>query len=635
MLTWIRKKSTGLFMTIVMILLIAAFALWGVGDYITQSGNDSLATVNGEKISYTEYVNQFASYRQNLMTQFGDGFDPSYFDSPVFRRNYLESMINSELVRQVATDNGYTVTPEQIRKTLEEAPAFKDENGQFDKSLYAAYLSQTNQSAQMLQMRLAQDQAGQALNGIFDQSSFVTPHETKQMAMLNKQTRDVEYVTISPDKFIDGIEVSEEEIESHYNDNSDQYMTEEMISINYIELKAEEVAESIEIAEADALSYYEDNKDSYQTPEQRLTAHILVNDDDEAEKALEEIQNKIAAGDDFAELAKTYSQDPGSAESGGDLGWVSPDDMVKEFNDALFAMELNTISEPVKSQFGYHIIQLNEIKASSTPVYEAVKEDIVQALQAKEAETLFLDKASALAEATLDAQSGLEQVAEENGYELKTSEYFTRSGDASVLLSNQDVLQAAYSDNVKENLMNSDVINISDTHSVFIHLNDVKAAELKPLADVKESILTTITNQKANEEARALADSLVADVNTTEQSLSDVAQANELELQTADSVTRTGSALPFNLVKSIFELGRPTTDSAALHLLDGNGSDVVVLKLLAVNEADLEALEDLSTESAQLGRNIKSNEQQLLIQALRQAASITVNEDLLAQSHGF
>lgn len=634
MLTWIRKKSTGMFMTIVMILLIAAFALWGVGDYITQSGNDSLATVNGEKISYTEYVNQFANQRQQMMAQFGEGIDPSIFDSPVMRRNFLESMINSELVRQVATDNGYTVTPEQIRKTLEEAPAFKDENGQFDKSLYAAYLSQTNQSAQMLQMRLAQDQAGQALNGIFDQSSFVTPHESKQMAMLNKQTRDVEYVTISPDKFMEGIEVPDEEIEAHYNDNSNLYMTEEMISVNYIELKAEEVAESIEIAEADSLSYYEDNKDSYQTPEQRLTAHILINDDDEAEKTLEEIQNKIAAGEDFAELAKTYSQDPGSADSGGDLGWVSPGDMVEEFNDALFAMDVNTLSEPVKSQFGYHIIQLNEIKATSTPVYEAVKDDIVQALQAREAETLYLDKATELAGSVLDAQSGLDQAAEENGYELKTTEFFPRSGNTSPLLSNQDFLQAAYSDDVKENLMNSDVINISDTHSVFIHLNDVKAAELKPLEDVKESIVTTLTNQKANEEARTLADNMLAAVNTTEQSLSDVAQANELELQTAEAVTRTGSALPFNLVKNIFELGRPTADSG-IQLVEGNGSDVVVLKLLAVNEVDLEAVEDLSVESAQLGRNIKSNEQQLLIQALRQAASITINEDLLAQSTGF
>ncbi len=632
MLTWIRKKSTGLFMTIVMILLIAAFALWGVGDYITQSGNDSLATVNGEKISYTEYVNQFANYRQNMMSQFGEGFDPSYFDSPILRRNYLESMINSELVRQVAVDNGFTVTAEEIRQTLEVAPAFKDENGQFDKTLYAAFLSQTNQSAQMLQMKIAEEQAGQALNGIFDQSSFVTPYETKQMAQLNKQTRDIEYVTISPDKFLADVEVSDDEINAYYNDNSAQYMTDEMVSVSYIELKAEEVAAGIEIDEADALAYYEDNKSGYGLPEQRLTSHILISDGDDADQLLEEVQDKLAAGEDFAELAKTYSQDPGSAPAGGDLGWVSPDDMVAEFNDALFAMDVNSISEPVKTQFGYHIIQLNEIKEPSISVYEAVKADIIQALQAKEAETLFLDQASALAEAALDAQSGLDQVAENNGYELKTTAFFSRIGGEGVA-ANSDFIQAAFSDNVKENLLNSEIIYIDDTHVAFLHLAEVKPSQLKPLSDVKDSIVSTLSNQKANESAKAMADTVLESVTTTDEDFAAVAAANGLELQTATAVSRTGSALPFNLVKNVFELARPAENAASVYAVEGNGSDVVVVKLLAVNEADLDAIEDLSAESAQLSRNIKSNEQQLLIQALRQSADITINEDLLNQAN--
>jgi len=618
-----------MFMTIVMILLIAAFALWGVGDYITQSGNDTLVTVNGESISYTEYANQFANQRQQMMAQFGEGIDPSVFDSPVMRRNFLESMINNELVRQVALDNGYTVTAEEIRQTLEEAPAFKDENGQFDKSLYAAFLSQTNQSAQLLQMKIAQEQAGQALNGIFDQSSFVTPHETNRMALLNKQTRDIEYVTISPDKFIEGIEVTDEEIESYYNDNSSQYMTEEMVSVNYIELKAEDVADGIEIPEADALEYFENNKGAYGLPEQRLAAHILINEGDDADQLLQEIQDKLAAGEVFSELAESYSQDLGSASDGGDLGWVSPDDMVKEFNDALFAMDLNTVTDPVKSKFGYHIIQLNEIKEPTIPVYEAVKADIIQSLQATQAQTLFLDKVNALAEASLDAQSGLEQVAESNDSELKVTEFFPRTGGTD-LAANQDFIQAAYSENVKLNLLNSDIINISDTHVVFLNLNEVKVAEIKPLAEVKDSVKTALTNEKANEATKTLADSIIDSVNASGQTLLMAAETNQLELQTAEAVTRTGSTLPFNLVKSVFELGRPKDDHS-VHLLDGNATDLVVVKLLAVNEADLESLEDLSVESTQLSRNIKSNEQQLLIQALRQASDVTINEDLLLQ----
>ncbi len=631
MITWIRKKSSGWFMTIVMGLLIMAFALWGVGDYFSQSGSDDLATVNGEVISFSEYTSGFANYRQSMLQQFGEGFDPSYFDSPILRRNYLESMINNKLLRQVAHENGYAVTAQELREAIEQAPAFKDENGNFDKSLYAAFLAQTNQSAQALQAKLADEQATQVVYGMFDQSSFITPAESKKMAMLNKQTRSIEYITVSPDQFKDSVEVTDAEIETYYQDNSVQYMTQEMLSVNYIELKADDVASGIEIDEAEALQYYEDNKDGYGQREQRKAAHILVNDDEGAEATLKEIQDKLTAGEDFAVLAETYSQDLGSAASGGDLGWVSPEDMVPEFDDALFAMEVNTISEPVKTQFGYHIIQLNEIKAPEIKVFEAVKADIVQALQATKAETQFLDEASRLAELVLDAQSGLEQVAETTGYELKTTEFFTRSGGEGIA-ANPDFLEAAYSTNVKEGTLNSDLINITDTHVAFLHMNELKPAVLKPLEEVKESITTVLTDQKAADEARALATEIVEQVKNSEQKLADVAVDQELELLSDEAVTRTGSSLPFNLVQGVFGLGRPVEGEHSIHVLDGNGSDAVVVNLLAVNEVDLEGIEDLNAEAAQLVRNIKANEQQLMIQALRQAASVVINEDLLSQA---
>lgn len=633
MLTYIRNKSTGLFMTIVMGLLIMAFALWGVGDYFTQSGNDTVATVNGETISYTEYSNAFASYRNNMMSQFGEGFDPSYFDSPILRRNYLESMINSELVRQVAKDNGYTVTAEEIRSTIEEAPAFKDENGQFDKTLYAAFLSQTNQSARLLQMKIAEEQAGQALNGMFDQTSFVTPYEAKRMAQLNQQTRSIEYITISPDKFAESIEVTDAEVDDHYNQNSAQYMTEEMVSVDYIELTAEDVAETLAVTEEVALDYYERNKANYTEPEQRKAAHILINAGDDAAQQIADIQAKLAAGEDFAELAKTYSQDPGSAQSGGDLGWVSPGDMVEEFDDALFAMDVDSVSDAVETQFGIHLIQLNEVKESNIPVYEAVKNDIMQALKATDAEAVFLEKANELAEAVLDAQSGLVEASELTGYEIKTSDLFARSGGAD-LTANPVFIQAAFSPTVKDEMMNSDVINITDTHVVFMHLNELKAPELKPLDDVRDAIVSTLKAQKANDAARNLADSIVNDANTTEQTLADLAAANELELVTAEDVNRVGSTLPFNLVKDVFALGRPADEEQSeVLVLQGNGSDSVVVKLLSVNEVDLETIEDMTADSTQLSRNIKNNEQQLMIQALREAASVTVNEDLLNQTN--
>ena len=429
--------------------------------------------------------------------------------------------------------------------------------------------------------------------------------------------------------------VTNAEVDIYYNENSAQYMTDEMVSVNYIELTAEDVADSIDVSEAAALEKYEDNKESYRVAEQRKTSHILINTSNDSEQLIAEIQDKLAAGEDFAALAETYSQDPGSASTGGDLGWVSPGDMVEEFNDALFDMDVNTVSEAVETQFGIHLIQLNDIKASEIPVYEAVKNDIIQALKATDAESLFLEKASELAGAVLDAQSGLEEAAELTGYEIKTSELFARSGGiATGVVANQTFIQAAFSPLVKDELSNSDVINISDTHVVFMHLNEIKAAEMKPLDDVKEAIVSTLKLQKANDEAKALADGIVDEVNTSEQTLADLAAANELELAQATDLARVGSSLPYNLVKDVFDLPRPIEEVQAEALvLQGNGSDSVVVKLLAVNEVDLETIEDMTVESTQLSRNIKTNEQQLMIQALRESANVMINEGLLNQTN--
>ncbi|MFC3193618.1 SurA N-terminal domain-containing protein [Marinicella sediminis] len=630
MLTWIRKKSSGVFMTVVMGILILAFALWGVGDYFAQSSNDTLATVNGETITYTEFNSQFNTYRNNMLNQFGEGFDPSFFDTPMMRRNFLESMINNALVKQLALDNGYTITEAEIRETIEQAPAFQDANGQFDKSLYAAWLVQTNQSAQMLQMKLEEEQAGQVLNELFNTTAFVTPFETNKMVQLNKQTRDFDYITVDPAQFIESIELSEEEITAYYDENAAEYMTEEQVSVNYLELNAADVAMQIEIDEAEALQYFESDKARFQKPEQRLASHILINDDGNAEAQLQDIQDKLAAGEAFAELAEAYSQDPGSASSGGDLGWVSPDDMVDEFEDALFAMEVGSVSEPVKSQFGYHLIQLNDIRPPSIPVYEEVKFDIIQELQASQSENVFLDQASLLSEQVLDAGAGLDAAAEATGLSIQTTEFFGRSGGVG-LAANPEFINAAFSSIVKDELLNSDVINISDTHIVFLNLSEVKEASLKPLEEVRESIVTALKNDKAADQAREMADAIMAELETGDADLTQAAADRDLEVQQARDIARTGSSLPFSLVKNVFEMGRPADDVTA-EVLESNGNELAVVHLLAVNDVNPEEMEDKSTDSAQLSRNIKNNEQVLLLQALRESASVTINEDLLNQS---
>lgn len=621
-------------MTIVMGILILAFALWGVGDYFSQSSGDTLAKVNGETITYSEFSNQFATYRQNMLSQFGDQLQPDFFDSPMMRRNFLESMINSELHRQAAFANGYTVTGEQIRSILSDVEIFQNADGQFDRELYAGYLAQTNQSAQSLQARIVNEEAAQAVNQLFDDTAFMTPKEAKTIAMLRNQSRDFDYFLIKTDQFAEAVSVSDEEISDYYTNNSDQFMTEEMVKVDYIELDAEQVADQIDVSEQDALANYEENKERFEKPAQRQAAHILINDDAQAQETLKTIQTKLADDESFADLAKQYSQDPGSADQGGDLGLVNPGDMVEEFDEALFNMEEGQISEPVKTEFGYHIIQLQEIKEARIPTFEEVKADIIRDLQARQAQTLFLDKANELSGLILDAQSGLSQPAEATDLEVKTTEFFPRSGGEGPA-ANPEFVKMAYSPMVKEDLLNSDVINLSDTHIAFIHMNEIKPAEIKPLEEVKDIIKTRLTNEKTAEQAEQLAQEIKSKAQQEDLDLNDMTDDFGLDIVAARDVKRTGSSHPVNVVNAVFRLLPPDKSDDTIHVVKGNGTDVAVVQLLAVKMPDESSLTDVNQESAQLERNIKANETQLLLQALRQAADISVNENLLNQQNQF
>jgi peptidyl-prolyl cis-trans isomerase D len=297
-------------------------------------------------------------------------------------------------------------------------------------------------------------------------------------------------------------------------------------------------------------------------------------------------------------------------------------------------MEEGQISDPVKSQFGYHIIKLDEIKESRTPAFEEVKTDIVQELQAKQAQTLFLDKANELSGLVLDAQSGLSQPADATDLTVETTEFFPRSGGQG-LAANPEFVKMAYSTMVKDDLLNSDVVNLTDTHIAFIHMNEIKPAEVKPFDDVKEGIKTRLVNEKSAEKAQQLAEDIKNKAQQEDLDLNALADEFDLNLVAARDVKRSGSNHPVNVVTAVFALMGPEKSESTIHVVKGNNNDVAVAQLLAVQSPDESSIAQLDQEAAQLERNIKTNETQLLLQALRQSADISINEELLNQQNQF
>ncbi len=634
LIKWIRNNSSGLAMSILMGLLVVTFALWGVQGYFQQSSNDAAAVVNGDKISINDFSQRFSQYTQSLMSQFGDNFDPAYFESPVFRRNFLEQLINDKLLQQAARDMDFIASPQAVRDLIQSIPSFQNPDGSFNKESYAAYLTQVNQSPAYFQNRVQEDILSQATPDLVRETLFVTALEKNQLHRLNKQTRSFDYVLLNAADFKANVTLSDEEIQAHYDENQQQYMTPEKVSVDYIQVDSSELARGIDVNDEDARAHYEANQADYLQDEQRKAAHILIalaGDADDAAKAaaeaeINDLKTQIDAGADFAELAKAHSDDPGSAQAGGDLGWVEKGMMVQPFEEALFAMETGRVSEPVLSQFGYHLIQLNEIKSADYKPFEEVKGDIIEALQAHEAESLFLDVRNEVETLVLDLDGDLHQVAEQTDVELKTTELFERSGGKGIA-GNPQFAEAAFSALVKDELQTSNAIDLGGDHVVYLKLNTHEPGALKPLEEVREQIVDVLTDEKARELAQQTADEKIQLIQSGEADLNQVATDLEKSLVHADDTPRTGSAQPYILVRNVFSMPRPAGETTEFAVLEANGLDLALVALKSVNDA--EPGEDAGSEqyAAQLQNALSNNELGLFTQVLRAHANIKIYEE--------
>lgn len=631
MLSSIRKNATGLGMTLLMGLLVITFSFWGVQNYLTGSNNDAVATVNGKKISVDEYNRKFAQYRQRLMNQLGENFDPAQLDNPTVRRQFLENMIESEVLRQQADKGGFIVTPQQLRDAIQQAPIFQID-GQFSKEAYANFLRNRGQSARAFEQTLSDEMTAGAIADLVSASAFATDKEARQAWKLAKQTRDFSYLVLSPQEFSADYEPESADIEAYYNEFGDQFMQPEQVNVEYIELSLDDLARQMSVSEDEIRQVYEERKNNPAAAEKRQAAHILItpeNDSPEADKkALEKAQalyQQLKNGADFTELAKAESQDPGSAAHGGDLGMVAQGVMVPEFDQALFSMGYDQISEPVKTKFGYHII-----KTAPYPAYEDVKNELAQELRLDKADEAFLNKANELETQVLESYDSLDEAAEKAGLTIKQTGYFDRTS-ATGIAAHPNFRNAAFSTEVLEDGRNSDVIDLGDNHIAFVKLLGHKPAARKSLDEVRSTIVVALKAQKGQQLALAAGEQMAAAVNAG-QALSDLAKEKGLELKQAAQVSRSDASVPRELLMKTFALPKPV-EGTVVRAIPLSQGQVAVVALKGVHDADTAKMseDELKAMKLQIQRNAARNDLQAVLEQLKNEADIVVFEDKFNQ----
>ncbi|MBL4763107.1 MAG: SurA N-terminal domain-containing protein, partial [Gammaproteobacteria bacterium] len=502
MLMSIRDKVTGWLAYVIIFLISIPFALWGLQDYLNPSANSYAAKVADNEISMRTLDAETLRYRQQLQEMFGGKLPPLLANDSALKQQVLERLISSEVLDQLTKNNGYAVGDAQLAALVSSMQVFlKDEH--FDKELYSLQLRSQGLTEVGFEQRLRRATRMDQLRQGLAASSFSLGSQVEDLSKLLQQERSVSYITLPLKNALSEVSISDASIDAEYEKNPKRYMSPQRVKVSYIELSADQLGQDIDVDEDTLKATYEERRDQYGAPEEREARHLLVKlsaaaSDEEQAAAKQKIDgfyNKAVAGEDFSALAKQSSEDMGSAKKGGALGVVSRGIMVKPFEDVLFALALDEVSRPVKTQFGWHIIVLDKIHVGDTKSFAEMRAGLLKEFKLKGAENLFFDKAEHLANLSYENPDSLLIASEVLAVPVAETDWFTQDQGTGIALDPKLRSMAFSSDLIIEG-RNSDLIEY-DGRVLVIRVKEYEVA--KPLAKnkVRDSIFATLKQREA------------------------------------------------------------------------------------------------------------------------------------------
>ena len=571
------------------IVIALIFALTGTGSlFLSTPDSESAIVVNGADISEREVMQATARERARILNSNPD-MDRSLVEDEALRPQAMRQLIYRELLIQAAKAQDLGVDPALISDLILDIEQFQTD-GKFDEDRfrYAIRSQGYTSSSKFTEMLTDQFLVEQLSNGIIN-SSFVTDSELSTLIALAEQKRSFDYARLALKPFKDAVALTDTQISEYYEENLLQYMTERKLSIEYIELNSAMLLQDQEVTEEDIQARFEQEKQSADDSSSLRAAHILLGEANA--ELIAEVQSKIDAGDDFAQLAKDYSEDVASAENGGDLGFTSGDTFPETFEDALAALEVGQVSAPVETDSGTHFIKLLEIEKTEF-LFEEQSERIAQELKQEAADSLMVEKLENLKEMAFNADN-LQEVAEDLALVANVSEPFTVNGGAGIA-SSSAVVNAAYSAEVADDGYASEVLDLGDDNYVVLKLKEDFPSRQQSLEEVKANVTSSLTNSIAQANIDAKAEEIQARL-TAGASIKAVADEFDLEITSVDAGARNNAQVDSEVNAYVFELPTPRGAEVKDGFNTANG-DFVAVQLSEVVLADTEAVEEARVE---------------------------------------
>lgn len=508
MLQNIRDNSQGLIAKTIIGVIVVLLALTGFDAIFNAAGNkQNVAEVNGDPISRYDLEQAVNMQRRQLAQQLGRDFDASMLDDKLLREAALNGLVDRMLLLHAAREADFAFSTQALDQLILQTPEFQVD-GKFDAARFDQVIQQMGYSRLQFRQLLEQEMLIGQLRAGISGTGFVTDQQVDNFARLEMQTRDFDALTVPA--ATDAVQVTDEEIQAHYQEHSDRYRSPEQVVLEYVELSKDAFFDQVEVDEKALQALYE--KQVANLAEQRRAAHILIEtgelSDEQAKAKLEEVAKRLQAGESFADLAKEFSQDPGSASEGGDLGYAGPGVYDPAFEEALYALQEGEVSQPVKTEFGWHLIKLLGVQSPEVPTLESMKPQLMRELKAQQVEQRFVEASKQLEDSAFES-SDLAQPAQELGLKVETTPAFGREGGEGIA-ANRQVLQAAFSDEVLVDGANSALIELDPDTVVVVRVKQHMQPEQRPLDEVRESIVEQLRKQKAAEQARQNGEAMLA-----------------------------------------------------------------------------------------------------------------------------
>ncbi|MEE8150934.1 MAG: SurA N-terminal domain-containing protein [Nitrosomonadaceae bacterium] len=494
---------------VIMVIATLPFLFWGIDSYRNTSGEDYVALVAGEKIHRQEFDQALRAQQETMRETMGDSFNVTMLDDPEVRISVLEGLIQQRLLNREAARIGLAVLDFQLVEVIQDIPMFQ-QDGKFSNQLYKELLRNQGMDTVMFESRVRQDMMRQQVIDAYTKNGFISDTVAKNIIRLSEEKREISRVQIQPEQFLSQIKPNNDAIKSYYDSHQTKFRQPEQVRVEYLVLSVDGLAKEVQVSIDETIRYFDEHKAEFGQVEERQASHILLSapttasdtDKAAARAKAEELLSQIKQSpQSFADLARQYSQDAGSADKGGDLGFFGRGTMDKAFEDEIFQMEAEEIRGPVQTDFGFHIIKLSAIKAGEIVNFDEVRNQVEEKLRKQKAGKEFGEMAEEFRNMVYEQSDSLQPAAEAFRLPIQQSGWISRKEGKPSYFTNGKLLQAIFSEDSIKNKRNTESIEVTPDTLISARVLDHRPAAMRSINVVREEITKLVARQQATDRA--------------------------------------------------------------------------------------------------------------------------------------